>query len=332
MKLSIIVPVYNVEAYLCRCIDSILNQTFTDFELILVDDGSPDACGKICDEYALQDKRIKVIHKKNGGLSDARNAGLDIAKGEFIGFVDSDDKIEPTMYERLIDTAEETGADIAAGGLSILNEQNEVIDKCPNPGINRVFTREDFLENFYPEVWLQIWPTVTDKIFRRHVFKEVRFPLGKINEDNYVQLALYAQCQIIVTNLQYAYFYYAGRPESITNTNYSAKNFSYIDWTLHHYYFFATQKNKKQAQYALSEYLVAYLRNFFFVYMKRRDLKSAFAMYEKQFHKLLINILTNEKICKMHKLVVIIMHINKKFACMLCRKYLPTSIPKEMRK
>lgn len=93
-KISIIVPVYNVEKYLRKCIDSILNQTFKDFELILIDDGSTDESGKICDEYNLKDNRIKVIHKENGGLSSARNAGLDIAQGEYIGFVDSDDWIE----------------------------------------------------------------------------------------------------------------------------------------------------------------------------------------------------------------------------------------------
>ena len=95
--LSIIVPVYNVEKYIERCIKSILNQSFTNFELILVDDGSPDNCGKICDEYKKKDSRIKVIHKKNGGLSDARNAGLNIATGKYIGFVDSDDIIHPQM-------------------------------------------------------------------------------------------------------------------------------------------------------------------------------------------------------------------------------------------
>ena len=93
MKVSAIVPVYNVEKYIYRCVDSILNQTFSDFELILVDDGSPDNCPQICDEYAKKDSRIKVIHKENGGLSSARNAGLDIASGEWISFIDSDDWI-----------------------------------------------------------------------------------------------------------------------------------------------------------------------------------------------------------------------------------------------
>ena len=110
--ISIIVPVYKVEKQLNKCIESILNQTFKDYELILVDDGSPDNCGHICDEYEKKDSRIKVIHKKNGGLSDARNAGLDIALGKYIGFVDSDDIIHPQMYEKLYNCINKSNLDI----------------------------------------------------------------------------------------------------------------------------------------------------------------------------------------------------------------------------
>src|SRR5665647_2657921 len=99
--ISIIVPIYKVENYIRNCVDSILNQTYKNLEVILVDDGSTDNCGNICDEYSLKDNRIKTIHKKNGGLSSARNAGLDVAKGEYIGFIDSDDWIEKDMYESL---------------------------------------------------------------------------------------------------------------------------------------------------------------------------------------------------------------------------------------
>ena len=110
--ISIIVPVYKVEKYLQKCIDSILAQTFRDFELILVDDGSPDNCPALCDAAAQKDARIRVIHQKNGGLSAARNAGLDIARGEWIGFVDSDDAIEPEMYKTLYDIAVQENADV----------------------------------------------------------------------------------------------------------------------------------------------------------------------------------------------------------------------------
>lgn len=124
-ELTIIVPVYKVEPYLRRCIDSILNQTFRDFELILIDDGSPDNCGAICDEYAEKDGRITVIHQKNQGVSAARNAGLDIARGTYLGFVDSDDWIEPEMYETMITTAKEKNVDVVVCGFSIFDEFGE---------------------------------------------------------------------------------------------------------------------------------------------------------------------------------------------------------------
>ena len=126
-KISIIVPVYKVEKYLHKCIDSILAQTFKDFELILVDDGSPDNCGKICDEYAKRDNRIVVVHKENGGLSSARNAGLDIAIGDYIGFVDSDDYIELDMYDNLYKACIENEADISIIGVKEVNEKGDIL-------------------------------------------------------------------------------------------------------------------------------------------------------------------------------------------------------------
>ena len=111
-KLSVIVPIYNVEQYIHKCVDSILNQNFKDFELILVDDGSPDSCGKICDEYAQKDERVKVIHKVNGGLSDARNFGLEKAKGEYVSFIDSDDWVDENIYSESLKYMEENDLDI----------------------------------------------------------------------------------------------------------------------------------------------------------------------------------------------------------------------------
>ena len=101
-KISVIIPIYRVEQYLCKCVESVLTQTYHDLEIILVDDGSPDGCGKICDEYAERDERVKVIHKPNGGVASARNAGLDAATGEWIGWVDSDDWTEPALFETLL--------------------------------------------------------------------------------------------------------------------------------------------------------------------------------------------------------------------------------------
>lgn len=146
-ELSIIVPVYKVEKYLPRCIDSILAQTFGDFELILIDDGSPDGCGRICDEYAKKDKRIVVIHQKNMGVSAARNAGLDIARGRYIGFVDSDDWIEPQMYEVMMDAIRENGADMAVCGVRYADEDGKFTraDRLSES----VYSRDGLLEDVF---------------------------------------------------------------------------------------------------------------------------------------------------------------------------------------
>ncbi|MDY6367562.1 MAG: glycosyltransferase family 2 protein [Clostridia bacterium] len=145
MKISVIVPVYNTEKYLNRCIDSILAQTFTDFELLLIDDGSTDSSGKICDEYALKDKRVKVFHKENGGVSRARNLGIDNAQGEYLSFIDSDDYIRPEMYEKLAKIIDIYGVDLVCSNL----EQNGKVlaNKTPQ---NRVIDKQEIHDKILP--------------------------------------------------------------------------------------------------------------------------------------------------------------------------------------
>lgn len=144
-KVSIIVPVYNVEKYLDRCMESLLNQTLKDIEIILVDDGSPDSCPQMCDEYAKRDSRIKVIHKQNGGLGFARNSGLEIAKGEYVAFVDSDDHIALEMYEELICKANENNYDAVFGGIYIEND-NKKWKHLHEFEHGKVFTNDDVKE------------------------------------------------------------------------------------------------------------------------------------------------------------------------------------------
>ena len=124
IKVSIILPIYNVEKYLDRCVDSLLNQTLKDIEIIMVDDGSPDNCPQMCDEYAKKDRRVKVVHKKNGGLGFARNSGLDIANGEYVAFVDSDDYVGLDMYKTLYDRAEVDKCDAVFCGFRTEVRQN----------------------------------------------------------------------------------------------------------------------------------------------------------------------------------------------------------------
>lgn len=174
-ELSIIVPVYKVEKYLPRCIDSILAQTFGDFELILIDDGSPDGCGRICDEYAQKDKRIVAIHQKNMGVSAARNAGLDIARGRYIGFVDSDDWIEPQMYEAMMDAIRENGADMAVCGVRYADEDGKFTraDRLSEG----VYSRDGLLEDVFA-MPNKLGGGCCNKVFDASKIASVRFKVG----------------------------------------------------------------------------------------------------------------------------------------------------------
>lgn len=217
-KISIIVPVYDVEKYINRCIESILAQTFMDFELILVNDGSPDQCGKICDKYAENDTRIKVIHKKNGGLSDARNFGLEIAQGDFVGFVDSDDYIESDMYEKLLEACEENNSKLAmCGRYKVLGEELQPIFSFKG---HKIWESREAIENLL--TWNNIDSSACDKLFRRDLFEQIRFPVGKYNEDIYIMTQIIHQSEKII-HIGDAKYYYFHRPNSITTEKFSEK-------------------------------------------------------------------------------------------------------------
>lgn len=181
--ISVIVPVYNVEKYLPKCLESIINQSYKSLEIILVDDGSTDNSGVICDEYAAKDKRIKVIHKTNGGLSDARNAGLDICTGDYIGFVDSDDWIAEDMYETLYSFAVKEDLDVAMcaayevyeDGTCIIPTKKflPLVTTDKNKIINEIFV------NKAGGVSVAVW----SKLFSKKKFGDIRFKKGKISED-----------------------------------------------------------------------------------------------------------------------------------------------------
>lgn len=191
-KISIIVPVFNVESYLNKCIESILCQSFTNFELILVNDGSPDNCGEICEQYALLDNRIKVIHKENGGQASARNTALNVAKGEYIGFVDSDDWIEPDMYEILYEMCIKYDCDIA-NITSIIHYGDHGVQKEPYSLIihNKRQAMETLLVgDLYDEV---VWT----KLIKSSLLKEVRFKEGILYEDTDFTYRVFHECKKI---------------------------------------------------------------------------------------------------------------------------------------
>lgn len=186
-KISVIVPVYKVEKYVNKCVDSILDQSFRDFDLILVDDGSPDSCPQICDYYASQDDRITVIHKTNGGLSDARNAGIDWAMehsdSEWLAFVDSDDYLHPDYLNTLYQTAQNLGADLVICDFVRVNDEEEVIEE-EHKFYNLVTEDKEELFRILNECWRI--DVAWDKLYNKQIFSELRFPYGKIHEDEFV--------------------------------------------------------------------------------------------------------------------------------------------------
>lgn len=206
--ISVIVPVYKVEPYLHRCVDSILAQTFTDFELILVDDGSPDNCPAICDEYAAKDSRIHVIHQKNGGLSAARNTGVDAASGAYLFFMDSDDVIHPDTLRILYECIEKTGAEISVGEFTRFSEENS-ITFLPWDENYTVLTNLEALDSFFDgRESLHSLVSVCCKLIRRDLFDGIRFPVGRLFEDEFTTYKLYYHAAKTVFCGDTLYYYF----------------------------------------------------------------------------------------------------------------------------
>ena len=202
-KVTIIIPVYNVEKYLNKCVQSVMNQTYSDLEIILVDDGSPDNCPKMCDNLAKSDSRIKVIHKQNGGLSDARNAGIDVATGEYLMFVDSDDYIAPTMVEKLYTALKTANADISICNFFYVGEMNgdDYSERNTNlPIKNEIITSEFVLKN--------------NKLYKKEVFENIRFQVGKLHEDEYIFHEIFFNANKIAC-ISDGLYYYVQRKDSI---------------------------------------------------------------------------------------------------------------------
>ena len=224
--ISIIVPIYNVGKYLPKCIESILNQTFKNFELILVNDGSTDNSGVVCDDYAKKDTRIKIIHKSNGGVSSARNAGLYVAKGEYIGFVDPDDYIDKNMYEKLYRLCIDNNSDIA-----ICRFNREINRKIQNKE-----STEEIIELNNMEAMNELFKgnlyrfSLCNKLFSKKCFNDVLFPEERIHEDLSTTYKLFANSKKAVY-INYCGYIYVRRENSILTSTYNEKRLqAFIAW------------------------------------------------------------------------------------------------------
>lgn len=212
---SVIVPIYKVEKYLRSCVDSILQQTFSDIEIILVDDGSPDGCGAICEEYAQKDKRVRVIHKENGGLSDARNAGLDVCRGDYIVFVDSDDCIHPQMIEKLYQYCEKYEADLAICEFQEFQEGTQpdrkiLRDEIPDV---KIIEKTEIMTQLKSRNLITV--VAWNKLYKAPLFTSLRYKKGYLHEDEFLIHQILQKCNRIVYTNERLY-YYLRREGSIT--------------------------------------------------------------------------------------------------------------------
>ena len=234
--ISVIVPVYKVEKYLGRCVESVLAQTYQNIEILLVDDGSPDNCPQMCDDYALKYDKIRVIHQENKGLSGARNTGIDQAKGEYLAFVDSDDKWSPYFLDSLYKALKENDADISQCRWEYMHGDDikEAYDpeaKCD------CFTGREMLSNLYIQTgayFVVAW----NKLYKKELFENIRYPEGRIHEDEATTYKLFdlAKKCVFVDNALYGYFVGSGGT-SITRNGFNLKK---LDWRT---------ANKERVQY-----------------------------------------------------------------------------------
>ncbi len=244
--ISVIVPVYKVEKYLAACVESILSQTYGDFELILVDDGSPDRCGELCDAYAGEDPRVRVIHQENRGLSGARNAGMDIARGEYITFVDSDDFILPQYLELLLEAAETVEADVSVCAPVEFTDAEEKIVAAPDA--RKAFSSFKFtgpeacvaIYNGSSRVPINAW----GKLFRAALISGTRFPLGRLHEDQaFIPPVCYRAKTVAALDL--SLYCYRVRDDSITRERFTLKRYDDL-WAIDNCIAFFREKNEPE--------------------------------------------------------------------------------------
>ena len=308
-QVSIIVPVYQVETYLRQCIDSILAQTFTDFELILVDDGSKDKSGEICEEYAGKDGRVRVIHKENGGLSDARNAGLEQAAGEYFMFVDSDDYIAPTMIERLYNSIQSERADIAACNFCYVFDKKEKKDFSTAMEAEVLQGSEIFYYRKNDRSY-GFWTVAWNKLYKSETFRNVRFRFGKYHEDEFWANDIY-QLEIRVATIPECLYYYRQRDNSIMGKESIARNLDILEALRERIYIYLEKQEYTDQAYKVLIYSLEYLDKCRRLITNGNE-KKLFIQAEKQ-TKDIIQQLKKRKLSKIKSVSLVFMEINPCF-------------------
>ena len=308
-EVSIIVPVYQVEKYVRQCVDSILAQTFTDFELILVDDGSKDMSGQICDEYARMDTRVKVIHKENGGAADTRNRGMDQAVGNYVMFVDSDDYIAPTMLECLYRNMLNENADIAACNYLYFFENDRQKDFAINVQ-SEVLTGTEIFYYRKNERNYGFWTVVWNKLMKRETVGKVRFRSGKYYEDEFWANEIY-QMDIKIVTIPECLYYYRQHENSTMRQKKIARSLDLIEAYQERIYIYLQEQKYSGQAYKVLVYSLEHLEE-----SKRlitnEDERKKYIQAEKR-TKDIIKQLKKRKLSRIQKVSLMFLGINPCF-------------------
>lgn len=287
--ISVIVPIFNTEKYIEKSIRSILRQTYKELEIILVDDGSTDSCPQICDRFEKEDSRVKVIHKKNGGLSDARNVGMQHASGEYYVFVDSDDYIESDMIEQLYRRIIEDHSDMAMCDFAIVDEDGNLLKTKTTQVEDSVVDEERFWNEYYGVN--HIYCVVAwNKLFRRRIFDTIRFDKGKIHEDEYIIHKIVSQCKRI-SFLKKKYYYYVRHANSIMGEKFSIKSLDYSEAFLNRSLYFRMNNQKKLAEVNLIGSIGAMQAGYRVLSMKDKQVRARLRQLHMQYRREYINII-----------------------------------------
>ncbi|WP_165767903.1 glycosyltransferase family 2 protein [Virgibacillus indicus] len=308
IKISIIVPVYNLEYLLLKCVDSILSQTFTNFELILVNDGSTDNSGEVCDEYAKLDSRVKVIHKENGGVASSRNAGLDAAKGKYIGFVDNDDYINEFMFETLYNNIIAHSSDMAVCDFQKVDEVQCVDTKNADSHykIQHFNTKEALNQLYTPNYLTFVCPW--NKLYKSDLFDEIRYE-NSINDDETVaHKLLYISKK--VTYIYTTLYYYVQREESQTNSTFHINRLDAVYALKAREVFFREKGESELHQKALKHYMEKFFWYYYLAKSNLEDIDRELKDLKRTFDDSLIYLLKHKGIGWKQKLMCLLFRIH----------------------
>lgn len=289
MMVSIIVSIYNIESYIEKCIRSIIAQTYKDLEIILVCDGPTDRSLSICNEFVNIDSRIKVIEKTNGGLSSARNAGIDFASGDYICFIDGDDYIHPQYIEKLLESIMRSNSDVSVCGADIVDENGKKTGKLATgikyeeyiPFTKERISAEDVLNRYYKRKNAFFYVVAWNKLYKKEIFSELRYDEGKIYEDEYIFNLWLNKCKII-SFVPDKLYYYVQRTGSITSDRKKGERFVYIHEIFQRRYDYYKLYNQMDLLRKESEKYVRLMITFFYYFSKEEK-----NMYKKNYKRII---------------------------------------------